>query len=513
MTGTSPLVLTPSGAFRGVALHDAEVFKGIRYAQPPVGERRWRDPRPADPVEGEVDATQFGTVAPQQVNPAMSLGAEAIQNEDCLFLNVWRPASPSSTRRPVMVWLHGGAYTFGSSSQPLYDGASIVANGDVILVSLNYRIGALGFLDLSSFSTPESAFDGNLALKDILLALRWVKTNIASFGGDPDRVTVFGESAGGGLVTTLLATPSAEGLFHRAIAESSPATSVYGSTRAREVAERFLSETGVDASDIAAVRNLPVDEVVRATMAVFAAVPHDAPGTLAFAPVVDGDLVPEAPVTVLKSGRGLPVPLMIGTNRDEASLFKYMKSPLMPIAAADIERMFADMKRDSPDVDLPSREAVLASYEGVRHRMLGLGIARDIAFRLPTVWIAEGHGTVAPVWLYRFDHSTRSLDLIGIGATHGAELAYVWGNLPTGSKDPTFWLGGRRTAERISARTQARWTAFAHGEDPDAADAEPWPAYGIADRSTLVIDRVDRVVSDLDAALRTGWGDQVLAFP
>lgn len=489
------------------------MFKGIRYAQPPVGELRWRDPLPAEPADGELDATRFGAVAPQQANPAMSLGTDATQDEDCLFLNVWRPAAAASRARPVMVWLHGGAYTFGSSSQPLYDGTSLVTHGEVILVTVNYRIGAFGFLDLSSFGTAETAFDGNLGLKDILLALEWVQANIAAFGGDPDRVTVFGESAGGGLVTTLLATPRAEGLFHRAIAESSPATSVYGSVRAREVADRFLNATGVAAADIASLRGLPVDEVVRATMTVFAAVPQDAPGTLAFAPVVDGDLVPEPPVTVLKSGRGNPVPLMIGTNRDEASLFKFMKSPLMPISSADIERMFADMKRDSPDVALPSREAVLASYEGVRHRMLGLGIARDIAFRLPTVWIAEGHSAVAPVWLYRFDHSTRSLDLMGIGATHGAELAYVWGNLPTGSKDPTFWLGGRRTAERISARTQARWTAFARGENPNAADAAEWPSYTVDERSTLVIDRDERVVGDLDGSLRSGWGDQVLAFP
>jgi para-nitrobenzyl esterase len=510
MSQASPHVTCPAGEFAGAALGDVDVFRGIRYGMPPTGDRRWRDPEPAGPTAGAADATRFGAIAPQQANPALNLGPDARQDEDCLFLNVWRPAESADHARPVMVWLHGGAYAYGSSSQPLYDGVALVRTGEVVVVTLNYRIGALGFLDLSSFSTSEVRFDGNLAMKDILLALRWVQDNIAGFGGDPARVTVFGESAGGGLVTTLLATPSAAGLFSRAIAESSPATSVYGPARARDVAERFLREIGADA---ASVRDAPVDAVVRAAMAVFAAVPTEAPGTLAFSPVVDGDLVLEPPVTALKEGRGLAVPLLIGTNRDEASFFRFMKSPLMPVTRADIERMFADMQTENPAVQLPSREAVLSSYEGVRQKVLGLGVARDIAFRLPTIWIAEGHSAVAPVWLYRFDHATRALEAIGLGATHGAELPYVWGNLPTERKDPTFLLGGRRTAERISDRLRTRWTAFAHGGSPDAPDAVAWSQYEPTARETLVIDATDRLMPDLDASLRAGWGDAVLAFP
>lgn len=511
----APVVLCAAGAFTGVAQDGVHVFRGVRYAEPPVGGRRWRDPVPTSPAVEPVDATRFGPVAPQQANPVLDLGPNAVQDEDCLFLNIWRPSASGTTAAasPVMVWLHGGAYTFGASSQPLYDGASLARAGDVIVVTVNYRIGALGFLDLTSMATPEHPFDGNLALKDILVALRWVQRNIAAFGGDPARVTVFGESAGGGLVTTLLATPSAQGLFSRAIAESSPATSMYGPARARRIAELFLRRAG---TDVAGARSLTAEQVVSATMAVFAEVPTESPGTLAFAPVVDGDLVPEAPAAALRAGRGLPIPLLIGTNRDEASFFRFMKSPLMPVTAADIERMFADMRRETPDVELPERAAVLAAYEGVRQRMLGLGIARDIAFRLPTLWVAEGHSTIAPVWLYRFDHATPALALTGLGATHGGELAYVFGNLPTGRRELTFLLGGRRTAERISARTQARWIAFAHGHAPDAAGETTgvsWPAYDAEQRNTLVIDREDRVVADLDAALRTGWGDAVLAFP
>lgn len=507
----------PAGHFLGLISDGVRSWRGIRYGQAPVGERRWRDPVPTLDASDQVDATVFGPACPQPTNPAIPLGEHAVQDEDCLMLNVWTPDEPAAASRPVMVWLHGGAYTFGSSSQPLYDATSIVSSGDVVVVTVNYRLGALGFVDLGDVFA-DGAFQGNLALKDVLLALRWVRRNIAAFGGDPERVTIFGESAGGGLVTTLLATPTAEGLFHRAIAQSSPASSVYGRERARKVATQFLAELGIDpaapgAAD--ALRSVTADDVVAAGKAVYAAVPVSDPGTLAFAPVIDGELVPEAPITVLREGRGLRVPLLIGTNKDEASLFSFMKSPLIPITEAGIEQMFADMAAENPGVELPSRAQVLTAYEHVRQRGLGLGVARDIGFRLPTLWIAEGHSAVAPVWLYRFDHAAPFLRLIRLGATHATELPYLWGTLTSGPSDPTFRLGGRRVAEVISTRLQARWTAFAHGDDPNAPDVAPWPAYrveGAPARATLVIDRHDLVVDDLDGELRQAWGDEVLTF-
>ena len=521
---TRCLATAPAGSFVGAEADGVRVWRGIRYAEPTIGAQRWRAPVAAAPVDGEVDATAFGPACPQQANPAVPLDPNTAMSEDCLSLNVFSPADDNAAR-PVMVWIHGGAYTFGASSQPLFDATSLVNAGDVVVVTINYRLGAFGFIDLPGL-LPWGGFDRNLALKDVLLALRWVQDNIASFGGDPGRVTVFGESAGGGLVTTLLATPTAEGLFHRAIAESSPASSVYGVARATGVAERFVTELGIDPTSPNAadeLRAVSADEVVRAGTVVYAAVPDSDPGVLAFAPVIDGDLLPEAPVTVLREGRGLPVPLLIGTNKDEASLFKFMKSPLIPITDDRIAQMFADMATDNPTLELPSAQQVRTAYEHARSRAVGLGIARDIGFRMPTAWIAEGHSAVADVWLYRFDHAAPFLRLIGLGATHATELPYLWGNLSSGPKDPTFRLGGMRVAEEISHRMQQRWTAFAHGQAPDADDAPAWQPYATATRDadeaetasarvTLVIDRRDTVVPDLDGALRAAWGDQVLAF-
>jgi para-nitrobenzyl esterase len=506
------VVRTAEGRVRGASGGGTAVWRGIRYAEPPVGPLRWRAPVPARPWSGIAEAAEFGPAAPQQPNPAVRLGPDTRIDEDCLFLNVQRPvdARPAEAL-PVMVWIHGGAYTFGSAAQPLFDGRALAEAGRIVLVTLNYRLGALGFGELGGVATADEPADSNLALRDVLCALAWVQRNVAAFGGDPARVTVFGESAGGGLVTTLLATPSAAGLFSRAIAQSSPATSVYELARAQAVARRLLDALG--AADLAAARAATADEVVAATARLYTEVPAEEPGIIPFAPVVDGALVPEHPVAVLSEGRGLPVPLMIGTNRDEATLFKYMKSPLMPITEASITEMFHSMAAEYSADELPSRSQVLAAYEGVRHRALGLGIARDIGFRMPTLWLAEGHSRVARVHLYRFDYTTRMLSLLGLGATHGTELPYLWGDLDAGGpKDPTFLLGGRRRGRLVGSRLQQRWTAFARGEDPSAEGAPDWPAFELESRATLVIDASDRVVPDLDRELRLGWGDRVLAF-
>ncbi|MFD1713372.1 carboxylesterase/lipase family protein [Amnibacterium flavum] len=510
---TVTTVSAPAGTFVGAEVGATSVWKGIRYAEPPTGPNRWRAPRPAVVPADPVRADAFGPAAPQALTPALDLGEGIRLDEDCLFLNVWSPTAAVSAHasdavpRPVMVWIHGGAYTFGAASQRVYDGTAMSSFGDVVVVTLNYRLGALGFLDLAEFDLGDEVFDSNLALRDVLLALEWVRDNIGAFGGDARNVTVFGESAGGGIVTALLATPSAEGLFHRAIAESSPASSMYGTERARTVADRFLAEVAVEPAEIGRLRDLSVDTIVAAATRVYDRVPVDEPGTLAWAPVVDGDLLPEHPITVLHQGRGHPVPLIIGTNHDEATLFKFMKSPLMPITSDSITTMMTKLATENPDAVLPSREQLLGAYEGVRQRAIGLGIARDIGFRMPTVWLVEGHSRIAPTYLYRFDWSTPMLRLIGMGAAHATELPYVWGNLDVNPRDFTFRLGGHRVGREISDRFLGWWTSFASSGEPGGE----WPPYSNG-RASLLIDKRDTIVHDVDATLRKGWGDAVLAF-
>ncbi len=501
-----PIVPTTSGPVRGSSDGQVQTFRGIRYAASPAGPGRWRAPVEPEPWREPAAATAFAPAAVQPHNPAISFPVGQEFSEDCLFLNVWAPAQAHGL--PVMVWIHGGAYVFGGTAQHFFDGHAFAATGRVVLVTVGYRLGALGFADFSALAADLVA---NPALHDVLAALRWVQRNIAAFGGDPGAVTVFGESAGGGIVTTLLTMPAAAGLFSRAIAESSPATSVYGQARAARIARRLADRVG--APDIDALRSVPAHTLTAAAAELFAAVPTEEPGTLAFAPVVDGEVVPEHPVAAFAAGRAQAVPLLLGTNADETSLFTHMRSPLMPVSAEALAAMTADLREENPDLQIPVDACIDAAYAGLPGHARGPAESRDLAFRMPAVWIAEGHAALGPTYLYRFDWTTPMLRLLGIGATHGTEIPYVWGNLVGGPKDITFRLGGRHRGRAVAARLQERWIAFAETGVPDAPGAPAWPAYVSPERASLVIDRSDEVVHDLDAEGRRLWGAEPLWFP
>lgn len=507
-----PVVETTYGPVRGVDDGTIKVWKGIRYAAAPVGALRWRAPQPPEPWRQVVEAARVGPACPQPTDPRIPLELGAPQGEDSLVLNVWAPSGTSpGAGKPVMVWVHGGAYVIGSSSQPLYHGKALTSAGDVVVVTFNYRLGPFGFLDLSSFGSR--TFDTNPGLRDVLFALHWVRDNIAAFGGDPDRVTLFGESAGGGIVTTLLTSPAAAGLFSAAIAQSSPATSVYDATRGRRLAEQMLDRLGIDHDEAHRLVDTPLPAILRAAKESFYEVPVQNPGTLAFAPIVDGDIVPDYPVALARQGKSHAVPLIIGTNEHEAALFRWMRSPLMPITPDAIKTMFDTLASEQPGLQLPSEADIISAYPRKRPKALGLHVARDVGFRMPSVWFADGHDTVAPVYLYRFDWSTRLLRLMRLGAAHATELPYVWGNLVAGPKDPTFKLGGLKDGKAVSQRMQRRWVNFASSGKPAAAAGEPvWRPYRADDRATLVIDKHDAVITDLDHELRLAWGDEVLNF-
>ncbi|WP_349268761.1 carboxylic ester hydrolase [Mycolicibacterium parafortuitum] len=508
--GDRPVVDTTSGPVRGVDDGIVKSWKAIPYAAAPVGELRWRAPEPPQAWKEPFDAGRVGPVCPQPTDPKIPLDLGAPQGEDFLSLNVWAPSGTEpGDGKPVMVWVHGGAYVLGSASQPLYHGRALATFGDVVVVTVNYRLGAFGFLEVGAFD-DSGRFASNRGLRDVLAALAWVRDNIAAFGGDPGRVTLFGESAGGGIVTSLLASPDAAGLFHAAIAQSAPATSIYDVGRARRVAQRFLDVLGVSRDELSRLADAPTTSLVEATRTVFNEVPVSTPGTLAFAPTVDGDLVPDYPVNLARNGKTHPVPLIIGTNKNEAALFRYMKSPLMPIAPESIRAMFAEITAEQPSLQLPSEDHLRGTYRG-RGKSAGLGLTSDLGFRMPSIWFADGHRALAPVYLYRFDFATPLLRLVRLHGAHATELPFVWGNLGSGRKDPTFALGGRTVGTAVSQRMRSRWTNFAAHGEPSAPGGPAWRPYA-GDRATLVIDKHDSVVADLDAPVRRAWGDDVLSF-
>ncbi|MCS5715620.1 carboxylesterase/lipase family protein [Herbiconiux sp. CPCC 205716] len=533
----SPIRQTRAGAVRGARAGDVMSWKGIPFAAPPTGERRFRRPQPPTPWHELRDATAFGAMAPQHVLKSMEVDSSVPLSEDCLTLNVWAPTG--AVGKPVMVWIHGGGYFAGSTAQRFYDATVLAGEGDVVVVTLNYRLGILGFVDFSSL-TPSAGpafghgFEANVGLRDQIAGLHWVQQNIAAFGGDPGNVTLFGESAGGASVIALMASPLTSGLFHRAIAQSAPVTSVYGPERAATVADRFLDIVGIEPGDAHRLRELDPFDLVDAGAELVHEVSGAVPGTLAMAPVIDGEVVPEYPLTAFREGRVPRLPLIIGTNHDESSFFKLMRSPLLPITSDKVEQMFAEIAADnpgSPGFD-EAGARITSAYPSYPRRRTPSEVSRDAGFRMPSIWLAEAYSRHAPTWMYRFDHATPLLRVTGIGATHAAELAYVFGSFAPRGRDIVFGLGGRAEALAVAGRMRGRWIAFARGgapelsgaaDDASAAPATPaaaaaqtaallWPPYDVAARPTLIIDRDDRVENDPDGEIREAWGPEILAF-
>lgn len=509
---TEPVVHTTWGRVSGRWDGPVAVWRSIPYAAAPAGRNRFRPPRPPQPWDGIRECTTFGEIAPQTMGNMVPVDSELRMGEDCLWLNVWSPHSSADTGapRPVLVWLHGGAYCLGTAAQGIYDGRRLAETGDVVVVTINYRLGALGFLDLSSLSGD---FTPNLGLHDQIAALEWVRDNIAAFGGDPGNVTLFGESSGAGCVTALLTSPPAAGLFHQAIAQSPPATTVFGQERAAGVARRFLELMELPYSRASELLECPIERIVTAAGVLLDEIPLKEPGRLAAAPVVDGDLVPTYPIDRFQLGRSHRVPLMIGTNKDEASLFRVFRSPILPVTPDAVNAMLRDVAANHPDMSPERIAEITSAYPDLAKTRGALAMSTDAAFRMPAHWVADAHAQHSPTWMYRFDHATPMLKAARVGAGHATELPYVFGNFGTLNHDPTFWLGGRKVAMEVSGRMQRRWLAFATHRVPAALDgSKHWPPYRPTTRTTLVIDNIDRVIDNPDRDLHTAWGEQAVGF-
>ena len=496
------------GAVRGVERRGLRMWRAIPYAAPPMGSLRFRAPQPVIPWDGVRDAREFGPVAPQ-AHKGQFLGAPPgiPQSEDCLSINVIAPGEESSHPRPVMVFVHGGAYSVGSSREMPHQGEGLVREGDIVFVNFNYRLGALGYLDFSCYGTPERPIESNLGLRDQVAALVWVRDNIAAFGGDPANVTLFGESAGGNAVTTLMTVPAARGLFARAIAQSAPTNAIYPASLTAEWAAEFvelLSELTDDTSlestspeDAPALLDAArVDDLIAATTTVQLRIPDQRPGTVALSPVIDGDLLPERPLDAFKAGRAHPVPLIIGTNDREGSVFTG-RLDILATTPPRIRAIFAKTRKKA-------RKALRAQYPGLPARRPAADFGGDYAFWYPSLKVAERHANFAPVYMYRFDIAPRIVRLVGLDATHGLELFALFDRMRTPLGRAMGLLGGRRAFLRAGARMRRHWIAFARTGVPG-----DWPRYTQRRRRTLVIDRVDRVERDPRAARRLAWQEFV----
>lgn len=484
ITLTSGLeVTTASGPVRGIETNGLRHWRGIPYATAP----RFRAPGAVEPWNDVRDATKFGPVPHQ-----LPIFARAPMSEDCLSINVIAPTKVDRPA-PVMVFIYGGAYTSGSSREIPHLGEALVREGEVVFVNFNYRLGAFGYLDFS-----EHGFDSNIGLRDQVAALQWVRDNIHSFGGDPDNVTVFGESAGGNAITTMLATPAAEGLFHRAIVESACPAAVYPSSLTRQWAVDFMAilrevskdQTTPDAELLTSAR--PATLVKAATL-LRQRTPDAVPGTIAFCPVIDGDYLPEAPLDAAAAGRTHRVPLIIGTNAREGTLFR---GPLDILATTRprIHAVFGKTEREA-------RSRLFAEYRAMPPRRSRAQFGGDYTFWYPSIRFAEAYATHAPVRFYRFDLSTRALNYAGLEATHGIELFAIFDLADTAIGRAAGLLGGRAVFKRTAQRMRQRWLGFARDGDP----GDDWVGYRADHRATLIIGEHDRVELDPHRSRRMAW--------
>lgn len=462
-----PEVTISQGTLVGVEADGARSFKGIPYAAPPIGDLRWRPPAEAASWDGPRDATAFGPPCPSRdlLAPSSPPGG----SEDCLTLNVWTPAPEPAAPLPVMVWIHGGAWIAGTASQAHTDGTQLVRNG-VVFVSLNYRLDTLGFLAHPALSDENEGTSGNWGLQDQQAALRWVRDNIAAFGGDPARVTVFGESAGGHAVCTHMV--ASQDLIAGAISQSGICSlrldnlqTAHGHGEA--LARQF--DCGEADDVLACLREVPAEEIVVVTD------PKSIPGSLLthplpFKPIVDGVVLAEQPAAAIAAGNFANVPFLSGTTADEANLFHVS---LLHTAVADESQYLAALQSRFGD----DAEAIVAQYPAGDDADAALNLASTHGlFACParrTARAAAGHPSGDPgTWLYVFDAEPAGVAVPGLGAFHGGELPFLFG-----TDHGAFGEVGDEQ-KPISEAMQRYWTRFAITGDPNGGDDPGWPAYG-----------------------------------
>jgi para-nitrobenzyl esterase len=505
---------TISGLVRGRNDGRGLAFLGIPYAAPPTGARRFLPPAEPSPWTGVLDAAVYGSRAPQTVRESSGRAAvipadSGPWNEDCLRLNVWTPSLTG--KRPVLVWLHGGGFFAGSGSWSVTEGAALARQQDVTVVSVNHRLGLLGHLYLGETLGPDYAASGNAGMLDLVAALRWIRDNIAAFGGDPQCVTIFGQSGGAGKVLALLTMPAARGLFHRAVMQSGTSLqpgSAPGLDRgeAADVAGRVLTSLELNAADAPRLLELPAERLLAAQAELMKNWTPGSRGGRSFRPVVDGKSLPRHPWDSLTRGESAQVPVMIGSTLDETRLFLYEAVPAFSADPAGFTMTEEDLlRRIAAHLDEPAAaRAVVAHYRSTHPGASGLDIYSAVTSDFLRVGAAQhaerklaGGGPPAYVYLFRW----RS-PLFGgaLGAAHTFELPFLFGTM---NGVPATATGEGRVD--LAAAVSSSWAEFARTGQPGNEQTGPWPAYTVDARPTMIFDTESTVSSDPLAADREFW--------
>ena len=492
----SELIDTTSGKLQGYKEEGLVIFKGIPYAEAPIEELRFSPPVAKKPWDDVFDATKYGPCAYQGYTLLEeTMGKLQPESEDCLNLNIWTPRLDDK-KRPVMFWIHGGAFLMGGGNDTIYDGSALARRGDVVVVTINYRLGALGYLYIPGVTV-------NCGHLDQVLALQWVHDNIERFGGDPNNVTIFGESAGGYSVVALAAMPSAKGLFRRIIAQSAPAIDP---KLTKKPSKKLMRMLGVDKNDIDALRKIPPTELIKAQNELLA---QDSGNLLAFRPLIDGEIIIEHPLTSFKEGKCKDIDFLIGTNLDEAKLFTVFDPEMTKLKDADGDMMLlgyfgqvgvAQAKaKEILDIYKHAREG---KYSNDTFEILN-ALITDQIFRISTIKLLEAQSKHQPN-TYNYVFTWPSPGFNGdLGACHALELPFLFNTLI----DPKFNdLVGECTGDNeLSNQIMDSWIAFARTGTPNHEGIPDWPSYNSETRATMLIDEKFQVVEKFLEEERAAW--------
>jgi para-nitrobenzyl esterase len=492
---------TSSGKLRGITLEDIRIFKGIPYGGSPAGKNRFLPPTKPTKWSGVRDALAYGPTAPQ---PTANNGNVPAQGEDCLVLNVYTPSLTGGSKRPVMVWLHGGGFATGSGSGPSIQGANLARSGNAVIVTINHRLGVLGQTYLGEALGSDFAASGSVGIQDIVLALRWVRENISHFGGDSNLVTIFGQSGGGRKVATLMSMPSAAGLFHRAIIESGALLRLTTQDDAIRTTNLLLAELDLTPGRARELQNVPFEKLVAANETVYKKFTLREPGMVADTPMVDGKIIPGQPWDPVAPAVSEHIPLLIGWAHTEETAYDRPTPEKLALDEAGLKERVA--KRVGWDDPNPLIEAYRASNPQATPWDLYILIATDhprgaYTRELAKRKVAQGG---APAYVYRFDWETPE----GGGhmrSPHAVEVPFVFENIKVAG--PV--ISGMPEAFALSEKIAASWVAFARVGDPNTSALPHWPAYSAERRDTMLFNNESRVVQDPDRAARLSM-DRVL---
>lgn len=475
---------TKCGALCGEQMPGYVQFLGIPYAKPPVGALRFRKPQPMEPWDGVRDAKRYGDYCPQPGKPATAVNYLKA-SEDCLTLNIFTPACDEK-RRPVVVWIHGGAYLTGCASGASRNGGRMCIDADIVVVTIQYRLGAFGQIDFGSLSGAKGRFDTNCGTWDQVAAVNWVIENIPMFGGNPDCITLLGESAGGSSVLTLITTPYLKGKIKRAILESPAPHFIHTRENGRIAAQDVLRYLHLPEEEAIRLADLPAEVLVDAVNESECGYQNVQPFLIPTAPVVDGDLIPELPYDAVMHGAADGTQVLIGTTMDEGSMFALgRKGDILPTTPEQLEHFFSSHPQSA-------KQKILGLYPQYPKKRAFQELGKEIVFHLPSVELADRLAKAGTVYMFRFDYVFPVLRLLGLRAAHCTNSVLISGARRSGILN-VYGLFSGETGKKLTEFVHQNWCRFIATGNPNAPGTENWPEYG-KESATFLIDRHGSVV-------------------